>query len=135
MLRCLITTDEVYKLARTMSIHIDTEKIEAYIRESENIDLKSALGDALFLDVKEHPENYSELLNGSFYTIECGGKRSFVGLKTTLAYYTYARIVKMEMEMSPVLDLSIKITNIHRVLILRRNLWLIMMLSLLLIGI
>lgn len=29
----------------------------------------------------------------------------------------------------------IKITNIHRVLILRRNLWLIMMLSLLLIGI
>ena len=33
-------------------------------------------------------------LNGSFYTIECGGKRSFVGLKTTLAYYTYARIVK-----------------------------------------
>lgn len=135
MLRCLITTDEVYKLARTMSIHIDTEKIEAYIRESENIDLKSALGDALFLDVKEHPENYSELLNGSSYTIECGGKRSFVGLKTTLAYYTYARIVKMEMEMSPVLDLSIKITNIHRVLILRRNLWLIMMLSLLLIGI
>ena len=47
MLRCLITTDEVYKLARTMSIHIDTEKIEAYIRESENIDLKSPLGDAL----------------------------------------------------------------------------------------
>lgn len=135
MLRCLITTDEVYKLARTMSIHIDTEKIEAYIRESENIDLKSALGDALFLDVKEHPENYSELLNGSSYTIECGGKRSFVGLKTTLAYYTYARIVKMEMEMSPVLDLSIKITSIRRVLILRRNLWLIMMLSLLLIGI
>ena len=49
MLRCLITTDEVYKLARTMSIHIDTEKIEAYIRESENIDLKSALGDAFIL--------------------------------------------------------------------------------------
>ena len=44
--------------------------------------------------MKEHPENYSELLNGSSYTIECGGKRSFVGLKTTLAYYTYARIVK-----------------------------------------
>ena len=94
MQQYLITTDEVSKLARTMSVHIDTEKIEAYIRESENIDLKSALGDALFLDVKEHPENYSELLNGSSYTIECGGKRSFVGLKMTLAYYTYARIVK-----------------------------------------
>lgn len=44
----LIATDEVSKLARTMSVHIDTEKIETYIRESENIDLKSALGDTLF---------------------------------------------------------------------------------------
>jgi hypothetical protein len=33
------------------------------------------------------------------------------------------------------ISIYIKITNIHRVLILRRNLWLIMMLSLLLIGI
>lgn len=77
-----------------MSVHIDTEKIETYIRESENIDLKSALGDALFLDVKEHPDNYSELLDGSSYDVQCGGRRSFVGLKAALAYYTYARIVK-----------------------------------------
>ena len=90
----LITTDEVSKLARTMSVHIDTEKIETYIRESENIDLKSALGDTLFLDVKDHPDNYSELLNGGSYNAKCGGKRFFVGLKTALAYYTYARMVK-----------------------------------------
>ena len=94
MQQYLITTDEVSKLARTMSVHIDTEKIETYIRESENIDLKSALGDALFLDVKEHPDNYSELLDGSSYDVQCGGRRSFVGLKAALAYYTYARIVK-----------------------------------------
>lgn len=90
----LIATDEVSKLARTMSVHIDTEKIETYIRESENIDLKSALGDTLFLDVKDHPDNYSELLNGGSYNAKCGGKRFFVGLKTALAYYTYARMVK-----------------------------------------
>ena len=94
MQQYLITTDEVSKLARTMSVQIDTEKIETYIRESENIDVKSALGDALFLDVKEHPDNYSELLDGSSYDVECGGRRSFVGLKAALAYYTYARIVK-----------------------------------------
>lgn len=94
MQQYLITTDEVSKLARTMSVHIDTEKIETYIRESENIDVKSALGDALFLDVKEHPDNYSELLDGSSYDVECGGRCSFVGLKAALAYYTYARIVK-----------------------------------------
>ena len=101
----LITTDEVSKLARTMSVHIDTEKIETYIRESENIDLKSALGDTLFLDVKDHPDNYSELLNGGSYNAKCGGKRFFVGLKTALAYYTYARMVKNGMVMLPVSDL------------------------------
>lgn len=94
MQQYLITTDEVSKLARTISVHIDAEKIETYIRESENIDLKLALGDALLLDVKEHQENYNELLNGGSYDAGYGEKRSFVGLKTALAYYTYARIVK-----------------------------------------
>lgn len=89
----LITTDEVSNLARTMSVHLDAEKIDVYIRESENIDIKVALGDALFLDVKEQPENYSELLNGGDYG-SGNDRRSFVGLKAALAYYTYARIVK-----------------------------------------
>lgn len=44
--------------------------------------------------MKDHPDNYSELLNGGSYNAKCGGKRSFVGLKTALAYYTYARMVK-----------------------------------------
>ena len=86
MQQYLITTDEVSKLARTMSVHIDAEKIETYIRESENIDLKLALWDALLLDVKEHQENYDEFLNGGSYDAGYGEKRSFVGLKTALAY-------------------------------------------------
>lgn len=94
MQQYLITTEEVSKLSRDMSIHLDNSKIETYIRESENIDIKSALGDALFLDVKEHPEKYDILLNGGEYDSECGIKRYLIGLKTALAYYTYARIVK-----------------------------------------
>lgn len=94
MQQYLITTEEVSKLSRDMSIHLDNSKIETYIRESESIDIKSALGDALFLDVKAFPEKYDILLNGGEYDSECGIKRSFAGLKSTLAYYTYARIVK-----------------------------------------
>lgn len=105
MKQYLITTEEVSKLSRDMSIHLDNSKIETYIRESENIDIKSALGDALFLDIKDHPEKYDILLNGGEYQSECSNKRSFVGLKSALAYYAYARIVKMEMEMLLVLDL------------------------------
>ena len=51
MQQYLITAEEVSKLSRDMSIHLDDYKIETYIRESENIDIKSALGDALFLEV------------------------------------------------------------------------------------
>ncbi|WP_254028601.1 DUF6712 family protein [Bacteroides ovatus] len=90
----LITTEEVSELSRDMSTHLDKSKIETYIRESENIDIKSALGDGLFLDVKNFPEKYSILLNGGIYETECGDRKVFTGLKSALAYYTFARIVK-----------------------------------------
>lgn len=90
----LITVDEVQTLSRDMSQYVDVNKIATYIRESESINIKSALGDALFLDVKEHPEKYSTLLDGGVYETECGVKKVFAGLKTALAYYTFARVVK-----------------------------------------
>ena len=90
----LITFDEVSKLSRPMSIHIDEEKINAYIRESEDIDLRGALGDALLLDIKENPDQYGTLLDGGVYEDACGAKHVLTGLKTALAYYVYARMVK-----------------------------------------
>ena len=67
MQQYLITTDEVSALSRGMSVHLDPDKIETYIRESENIYIKSALGDELFLDVKKNPEKYQLLLDGGTY--------------------------------------------------------------------
>lgn len=94
MQQYLITTHDVSSLSRGMSVHVDEDKIETYIRESESIDIKSALGDALYLDVKENPEKYKLLLDGGTYEDKCGEKKIFMGIKTALAYYTYARIVK-----------------------------------------
>lgn len=94
MQQYLITTLEVADLSRGMSVHVDEDKIETYIRESESIDIKSALGDAFYLDVREHPEKYALLLDGGTYEDKCGEKKIFMGIKTALAYYTYARIVK-----------------------------------------
>ena len=90
----LITTDEVSKLTRGMSVYISGDKIEAYIREAENMDVRPALGDALFLDIKAEPEKYQLLLSGGEYETKCGDKRILVGLKSALAYYSYARLVK-----------------------------------------
>lgn len=85
MQQYLITTLEVSSLSRSMSVHIDEDKIETYIRESESIDIKSALGDEFYLDVKEHPEKYELLLDGGVYEGK-DGKRLLTGLKTALAY-------------------------------------------------
>ena len=41
MQQYLITTLEVADLSRSMSVHVDEDKIETYIRESESIDIKS----------------------------------------------------------------------------------------------
>lgn len=93
MRQYLITYDEVPLLARGISIHIEQEKIETYIRESEDIDIKPALGDALFIDIQENPNKYYLLINGGMYE-DKGGKHVMTGLKTALAYYSYARLVK-----------------------------------------
>lgn len=90
----LITTNDVVLLSRGMSVHVDESKISVYLREAENIDIKSALGDALFIDIRNNPEKYSLLMDGGMYETKCGEKKLFAGLKTTLAYYTYARIIK-----------------------------------------
>lgn len=93
MQQYLITAKEVPVLSRDMSAHIDDARLEVYIRESENIDLKSALGDGLYLDIKQNPDKYTTLLEGGEYEF-CNEKKVFAGLKVALAYYTYARFVK-----------------------------------------
>jgi hypothetical protein len=90
----LITTNDVKTNSRDVSQYVSDDKIQIYIEESENIDIKSALGDALFLDVKEHPENYSDLLNGAVYDTRRGERKSFTGLKKALCYYSFARLMK-----------------------------------------
>ena len=80
MQQYLITVEEVSNLSRSISIHLDEKDIEVYIRESENIDMKNALGDELLIDIKKNPDKYNILLNGGEYESECKGKRTIVGL-------------------------------------------------------
>lgn len=90
----LITYNEVFELTRKMSAHIERDRIDAFIRESENMDLKPVLGDALFIALKRNPTAYKALLDGGVYDTANGGTKSFDGLKSALAYFTYARFVR-----------------------------------------
>ena len=67
------------------------EKIAAYL---EACPYHQQQGDALFLDIKANPDKYELLLSGGEYETKCGEKKLLVGLKSALAYYTYARLAK-----------------------------------------
>ena len=87
----IITVEEIGTLARPCTI--DEDIAVRYIEEAELQDVKSILGDALFYAVAGDADKYAELLNGGTY--ESGGVRyGFAGLKTALAYYAWARMVK-----------------------------------------
>lgn len=72
---------------------MDEKRVNAFIREAENIDLKPTLG-YLLEEIKQEPSKYTILLEGGEYETECGEKKVLVGLKAALAYYTYSRIIK-----------------------------------------
>lgn len=87
----IITTQDISTLARPC--YADEAVAQKAIEEAEIMDLRPRLGTALYNALSE--ERCEALLEGGTYTDECGKLRSFVGLKRALAYYAYARIVKM----------------------------------------
>lgn len=88
----LIQTYEVSELARECGSE-DSLILKA-IEESELNDIRPAIGDIAYSSLKKDMEKYDLLLDGGEYDAPCGGVRMFVGLKTTLAYYTWARLAK-----------------------------------------
>ena len=85
-----------------MSTHIDENKINIYIDESQQQDIKNALGDSLFIDLLRYVnredgslvnEAYENLLHGGIYTNE-DDEFIFSGLEKALKYFVYARLVK-----------------------------------------
>lgn len=91
----IISPEEVVKLGRPIG-KVDSEKLLAYITEAEQMSIKPALGDDLFLKLLSEGEGndlYKILLDGGTYNDSNGNIRSFVGLKVTLSYYVYAQNV------------------------------------------
>lgn len=92
----LITKDEVEMLSRPISVHVNESDINTFIDETEQMDVIPAIGSELFLMVRDSlcNEKYRILLEGGVYQGKDGKRRIFKGLKTAMAYYVYARLVK-----------------------------------------
>ena len=91
-MRNLITYEEISQLARPCTT--DRETAEAMIAEAQRVELKPRLGDALYIQLMpEQPEDrFSLLLDGGVWGDPPKGL--LTGLKTALAYYALARIVR-----------------------------------------
>lgn len=90
-MRHLINPRDVGEYARPCDV--DEPIIERAIEEAELLDIKPKIGDELFIRLLTHTP-FATLLGGGEYVDPCGNKHSFVGLRRTLAYYTWARLVK-----------------------------------------
>lgn len=87
MIKTLITPAEISTLARPC--YADEEKALAYIVEAEQNNIKPAIGDDLFIQLKEGGQTF--LLEGGIY--ERNGKRYYLnGIKKALAYFVISRL-------------------------------------------
>lgn len=93
MINTLITTEEAKALGRPLLMH--NEKIEAFIVEVEQTQIKPAIGDQLFKDLHDPErsveETLSVLLSGGEFADRSGSYRSLSGLKTAIAYLVYVK--------------------------------------------
>lgn len=96
----LLQIQEIKTDGRPISEYVDKNRVEIYIQESEQLDLKPQIGDALYIDLlkwankEENTPDYSLLMSGGEYTDKCGDLNHFAGLAKALNYYVQARIAK-----------------------------------------
>lgn len=90
----IITPEEVRQYGRAMSAHVDKKTLEALIQETENLDIRPALGVTFYQEVVNtdgNNEYINLLLEGGYYN---DGHAHLQGLKAAAAYYVQAKLVK-----------------------------------------
>lgn len=86
----LVTAKEVALLARPISSGTSEAKIETYTREVEQLYIKPILGVEMLVDILSQDDlTMTQATRRLLY-----GDATFAGLKTAVAYYAWARIVK-----------------------------------------
>jgi hypothetical protein len=89
----LITIEDIKEI-RPMA-QLDVKRVDPYITETQENDLRPIMGDAFFYDfITNYTDaKYRELLNGKTYT-KNGYSIFFPGLKPMLCYFALARITQ-----------------------------------------
>lgn len=95
----LLTLPELRDKSKNIARTLLWEDVEPYILEAQNLDIKPKITDELLIELlsyldldKQDDEIFNILLDGGIYTVK-DRRYSLSGLKASLSYYTYARLV------------------------------------------
>ena len=96
--RHLLDVDKFKELSRTISRHVEEEDILKYIRECEDVCIIPAIGLEMFKNLCKYnvTEELQILLSGGEYTGECGELKRCDGLQISLAYFVYAKMLRVD---------------------------------------
>lgn len=93
----IITTQELLSSGMPVSDEIDERKIEQAIFTSEQFILKPRIGDSLYIDILNDPEEYSAILSGGPVEYEKDGQtyhKYLAGLKSALYNLSFALLLR-----------------------------------------
>lgn len=103
----LLQPNEIASYSRPVTRHLDEDTAHVFIAEAEALDIRPAIGDALFKELLQQPDRWpnSFLLEGGWYPSKRADDFAegyddslcdacFKGLKSALAYHTIARLIK-----------------------------------------
>lgn len=89
----LITATQVRAKCRPISKNFEDDRINMFIPEAEQLDIKPLLGEQMYITLLEDTgTTYSTLINGGTYTVD-GRKYIMSGLLVAIAYFVYARLI------------------------------------------
>lgn len=106
----LISVAECLELARPVSIHLDEQEVAAYIAECEDMHIIPAIGYTNFqtaVNSESFDATFDDTFSasiwldgGAFVVSDCGCNNErtewCVGLRKTLAYYVYAKMLRAD---------------------------------------
>lgn len=80
---------------KTISRGVEIERIETFIIEAQDFDLKEVMCRNFFFDVLKNYQApaYQKLIHGETYTDSDQNEIEFKGLKSVLVYFAYARYI------------------------------------------
>ncbi|GAA4905780.1 hypothetical protein [Mucilaginibacter defluvii] len=105
MTQIYLIDKSTFQQYQDISVNIKPERLNAFIKKAQDLDLKPLLGRNLFNSLMSHfdeagilkpetPQHYKDLLNGAEYLDDKGNIVLYEGIIPALVYFTFARFIE-----------------------------------------